>query len=54
VDHDARPSIPMQLRLPELAAQQQDDQGKQAEAAANPDQPVPLSMPPGSLNGTAG
>ena len=54
LDHEARPSIPIQLRRPELAAQQQNEQENQAEAAANPDQPVPLSMPPGSLNGTAG
>jgi regulator of protease activity HflC (stomatin/prohibitin superfamily) len=52
VEQEALPSIPQQLRLPELAAQQ-DVPEAQEEAVSDPDQPVPISMPPGSPNGSA-
>lgn len=53
VEQEARQPIPRQLRLPELAAQQQKEQETQGESVVNPDQPVPVSMPPESPNGSA-
>jgi regulator of protease activity HflC (stomatin/prohibitin superfamily) len=53
----ARPSIPRQLRLPELAAQRPTEQETGAEPAipaVNPDQSAPGSRtPPAALNGNA-
>jgi regulator of protease activity HflC (stomatin/prohibitin superfamily) len=48
----ARPSIPKQLRLPELAPQAQEEQ--ETEPGTNPDQPIAVSiMPPAApLNGS--
>jgi hypothetical protein len=54
VEQEALPSIPQQLRLSELAAQQQNGQETEEEAVLDPDQPVPINMPPGSPNGSAG
>jgi len=54
VGQEAQQSIPRQLRLPELGAPQQKEQEARDESVANPDQPVPVSMPPESPNGSAG
>jgi hypothetical protein len=54
VEQETLRSIPQQLGVPELAAQQQNGQETEGESLTNPDQPVPISMPPGSPNGTAG